>query len=122
MELGALVCTARTPRCADCPVAASCAWLAAGSPAVPGPAKRRSGSPAPTGRCAGAPGVLRAAAGPVPAAALDAVWPLDAQRARALDGLVADGLVDPLPDGTFALPGHARPEQARPERALPDRA
>ena len=49
--------------------------------------------------------VLRAADGPVPAAALDAVWSLDAQRARALDGLVADGLVDPLPDGRFALPG-----------------
>jgi A/G-specific adenine glycosylase len=43
----------------------------------------------------------------VPAAALDAVWSLDAQRARALDGLVADGLVDPLPDGTFALPGQS---------------
>jgi A/G-specific adenine glycosylase len=26
------------------------------------------------------------------------------QRARALDGLVADGLVDPLPDGRYALP------------------
>jgi A/G-specific adenine glycosylase len=26
------------------------------------------------------------------------------QRARALDGLVADGLVDPLPDGRLALP------------------
>jgi A/G-specific adenine glycosylase len=44
----------------------------------------------------------------VPAAALDAVWSADGQRARALDGLVADGLIDPLPDGTFALPGHHR--------------
>ena len=49
--------------------------------------------------------VLRGADGPVPAAELDGVWSLDAQRARALAGLVADGLVDPLPDGTFALPG-----------------
>ncbi|NTV40475.1 MAG: hypothetical protein HGA51_11060 [Demequinaceae bacterium] len=30
MELGALVCTARAPRCDECPVAASCAWLAGG--------------------------------------------------------------------------------------------
>ena len=37
-------------------------------------------------------------------ASLDAVWPDHIQRARALDGLVADGLVDPLPDGRFALP------------------
>ncbi|BCT74492.1 adenine glycosylase [Sinomonas cyclohexanicum] len=32
MELGALVCTARSPRCDVCPVAAECAWLAAGEP------------------------------------------------------------------------------------------
>src|SRR6266496_378778 len=33
MELGALVCTAASPRCGDCPVARECAWLAAGRPA-----------------------------------------------------------------------------------------
>lgn len=34
MELGALVCTARSPRCESCPLAAGrCAWVAAGSPA-----------------------------------------------------------------------------------------
>ncbi|MDQ0827677.1 A/G-specific adenine glycosylase [Arthrobacter sp. B2I5] len=32
MELGALVCTARAPKCAACPVQDSCAWLAAGEP------------------------------------------------------------------------------------------
>ncbi|MFJ3957442.1 A/G-specific adenine glycosylase [Arthrobacter sp. NPDC090010] len=32
MELGALVCTARSPKCQECPVATECAWLAAGSP------------------------------------------------------------------------------------------
>ena len=48
--------------------------------------------------------VLREAAGPVAPARLDALWPDPAQRARALDSLVADGLVDPLPDGTYALP------------------
>jgi A/G-specific adenine glycosylase len=37
-------------------------------------------------------------------ARFDLVWPDDTQRARALDGLVSDGLVDPLPDGRFALP------------------
>ncbi|GAB3269135.1 A/G-specific adenine glycosylase [Sinomonas notoginsengisoli] len=33
MELGAVVCTARSPRCGDCPVSGDCAWLAAGKPA-----------------------------------------------------------------------------------------
>lgn len=32
MELGALVCTARSPRCEDCPVINQCAWIAAGRP------------------------------------------------------------------------------------------
>ncbi|WP_104053568.1 MULTISPECIES: A/G-specific adenine glycosylase [unclassified Arthrobacter] len=33
MELGALVCTARSPKCAVCPVRQRCAWVAAGEPA-----------------------------------------------------------------------------------------
>ena len=48
--------------------------------------------------------MLRDADGPVTSGQLDAVWPTAVQRARALDGLVADGLVDALPDGTYALP------------------
>lgn len=32
MELGALVCTARNPRCEQCPIAEDCTWLAAGKP------------------------------------------------------------------------------------------
>src|SRR3954467_13779895 len=37
MELGALVCTARTPRCADCPVAGDCTWRLSGKPPYDGP-------------------------------------------------------------------------------------
>ncbi len=33
MELGAVVCTARAPRCVACPVLDACAWVAAGRPA-----------------------------------------------------------------------------------------
>lgn len=32
MELGALICTARSPRCEDCPVMEQCAWITAGRP------------------------------------------------------------------------------------------
>jgi A/G-specific adenine glycosylase len=39
--------------------------------------------------------------------ALDAVWREPVQRERALAGLVADGLVEPLSDGWYALPGEA---------------
>src|SRR5436305_2087627 len=93
-------------RCGACPVAPGCAWRCSGSPPYDGPAK-------PVQRFAGTDrqvrglllDVLRSHAGPVRIDALDAVWHDGTQRARALDGLVADGLVDPLPDGRFALPG-----------------
>ena len=55
--------------------------------------------------------VLRATDDPVFRADFDAVWAKQAQLDRALDGLVADGLVDPLPDGRFALPGSAPPSR-----------
>jgi len=112
MELGALVCTAASPRCANCPVAGHCAWLAAGRPPQGTELARRSGRRAQrydgTDRqCRGRLlAVLRAGGGPATQADFDAVWPDRAQLARALDGLVADGLVDPLPDGRYALPGH----------------
>jgi A/G-specific adenine glycosylase len=109
MELGALVCTAAGPRCADCPVARQCAWLAAGRPADPDGAlagRRTQRYDGTDRQCRGRLlAVLRDGSGPVAQADFDVVWPDPAQLARALDGLVADGLVDPLPDGRFALPG-----------------
>ena len=106
MELGALVCTAASPRCAACPVARDCAWLAAGRPPIPGSGAGPSGTTARTGSAAGACSPCCASqAPPRTAADFDAVWADQAQLDRALDGLVADGLVDPLPDGRYALPG-----------------
>jgi A/G-specific adenine glycosylase len=104
MELGALTCTAAAPRCDDCPVAQHCTWLAKGRPA----AEARPVGQTYEGtdrQCRGRLlAVLRDSREPVTQARLDAVWPDALQRGRALDGLVADGLVDPLPDGRFALP------------------
>jgi A/G-specific adenine glycosylase len=104
MELGALTCTAAAPNCADCPLADRCAWLSAGQPA----AEIRPVGQTYEGtdrQCRGRLlAVLRDSRDPVTQSRLDAVWPDPIQRARALDGLVADGLVDPLPDGRFALP------------------
>jgi A/G-specific adenine glycosylase len=110
MELGALVCTAASPRCADCPVARQCAWLAAGRPEA-GDGTGRSGVrtqryDGTDRQCRGRLlAVLRDGGGPVTQAAFDAVWADRVQLARALDGLIADGLADPLSDGRYALPG-----------------
>jgi A/G-specific adenine glycosylase len=107
MELGALVCTAASPSCGACPVAGQCTWLAAGRPVQA--ARRRTQRYDGTDRqCRGRLlAVLRDSRAPVSRDDFDAVWPGPAQLARALDGLIADGLVDPLPDGRYALPGPA---------------
>ncbi|HJQ45329.1 MAG TPA: A/G-specific adenine glycosylase [Amycolatopsis sp.] len=112
MELGALVCTARSPRCADCPVYDACAWQRAGRPAYEGPAK-------PVQKFAGTDrqirglllDVLRDTPEPVWKDRLDVVWPADAgRRDRCLASLLTDGLVEQIPDGRFALPGEHQHE------------
>ncbi len=105
MELGALVCTARTPQCGTCPVADLCRWRKAGYPAYEGPPRRGQAWAGTDRQCRGRlMAVLRDSHDPVPKQRLDLVWPDAVQRERALDGLVADGLVEPIGDDTFALP------------------
>ncbi|HEY5184968.1 MAG TPA: A/G-specific adenine glycosylase [Actinomycetes bacterium] len=106
MELGALVCTARTPDCARCPLSRECRWHRAGRPAWTGPPRRGQRYDGTDRQARGRLlAVLRDAVGAVPGATLDAVWPDAVQRARALDGLVTDGLVEPLPENEYRLPG-----------------
>ncbi|MCV7040198.1 adenine glycosylase [Mycolicibacterium moriokaense] len=106
MELGATVCTARSPRCGVCPLT-TCAWRANGFPEATTPVRR-------TQRYAGTDrqvrgrllDVLRDNDSPVPRAQLDLAWLSDtAQRDRALDSLLVDGLVEQTADGRFALAG-----------------
>jgi A/G-specific adenine glycosylase len=107
MELGALVCTARTPRCDDgCPLATTCAWRLAGRPAYDGRRAPRQAKFEGTDRQARGAlmAVLRAAATPVAQADLDAAWPDPLRRGRALAGLLADGLAEQRADGRFTLP------------------
>ncbi len=123
MELGALVCTARSPKCRQCPVFEQCAWIAAGQPE---PTYIPKGQPwAGTDRqVRGAVmAVLRAANSAVHA---DLLWDAEAARLhtevskelgklhdlnthapqleRALAGLVADGLAQ-VTEGGYQLPG-----------------
>jgi A/G-specific adenine glycosylase len=106
MELGATVCTARSPRCGICPLSV-CAWRSAGYPAATRQARRVQ-------RYAGTDrqvrgrllDVLRGNDSPVTRAELDVAWLSDtAQRDRALDSLLVDGLVEQTADGRFALAG-----------------
>ena len=106
MELGALVCTASAPRCDDCPVADLCAWNLAGRPAYEGPPRKGQSWHGTDRQARGALlAVLRQAPGAVPVERLAEAWPAEQQRMRSLDSLVADGLVEPLPQKRFRLPG-----------------
>jgi A/G-specific adenine glycosylase len=105
MELGAVVCTARAPRCGGCPVRDLCAWRAAGHPEYTGPRKAVQTYAGTDRQVRGRLlDVLRAAEAPVDRAALDAVWADAAQRDRCLFSLLEDGLTEQLSDGRFALP------------------
>ena len=105
MELGALVCTAANPRCADCPVADLCAWRAAGHPAYVGPPRKVQTWAGTDRQCRGRLlAVLRDTDGPVHQSRLDAAWAEEGQRVRCLASLVEDGLVVRSGAGSFALP------------------
>jgi A/G-specific adenine glycosylase len=105
MELGALVCTARAPRCDSCPIASRCAWRATGEPLPDAPSRRRQRYEGTDRHVRGLlMAVLRDADSPVAADRLDLVWHDPDQRNRALASLVHDGLAVRLPDNRYALP------------------
>ncbi len=105
MELGATVCVAAAPRCADCPVADLCAWRAAGYPAYDGPPRKGQAYDGTDRQCRGRLlGVLRDSDGPVHRSRLDDAWPAAEQRDRCLRWLVDDGLVAQVADDAYALP------------------
>ncbi|MFE6963617.1 A/G-specific adenine glycosylase [Agromyces sp. NPDC057679] len=101
MELGAIVCTARAPRCAACPVNDRCAWLLAGSPAYDGPRKSKQARFEGSDRQVRGLVMreLRAAHRPVTRAEIVRVWADAGQLERAISGLVADGLAVETPEG-----------------------
>lgn len=105
MELGAMVCTARAPRCEACPIAHACRWRQAGYPDYDGPVR------APQARYEGSDrhvrglvlGTLRQAQSPVARADLDALWGDREQLERAINSLRDDGLIVDQND-SWALP------------------
>lgn len=133
MELGALICTARSPSCDVCPVRQRCAWIAAGQPAPHYQPKGQAWEGTDRQVRGAMMTVLRAAESSVPEALLTAVGPLpqardlDAQRGtpeqtseqwralrrlaagaeqrqRCLTGLIADGLAVQDGAGGVTLP------------------
>lgn len=95
MELGALVCTARDPRCEQCPLARRCAWVAAGRPADAHADRRRTQAWHGTDRQArGRVMAALRAQDQLSAAEVVDLWPEPEQRSRILATLVTDGLAE----------------------------
>lgn len=113
MDLGARVCTARAPRCGECPVAALCAWRSGSGPDEgPDPAAGSAVRSRPQAAFRGSDRyhrgrLMRALrSGHVARAAVPAAADLhDAGRLeRVVDGLLRDGLAR-WEAGALALPG-----------------
>jgi len=104
MELGALVCSARAPRCEDCPISRWCAWRAADCPQATGTARKAQAWQGTDRQCRGRiMAALRDSRSSVTEASLSDVWPDAAQLGRSLQSLVDDGLAVPEGSG-YRLP------------------
>ena len=114
MELGALVCRARLPRCGVCPLEDTCAWVAAGRPPDDGPPRRGQAWAGTDRQVRGAlVQLLRESPTAVPRATLETevvaglglAPATGAQQVdRCLAALVHDGLVEPVRPEAFRLP------------------
>lgn len=103
MELGALICRARSPQCEQCPVRSHCQWVALGQPAPTeeqqATAAKRVQKFAGTDRQVRGKimALLRASANSTATSEeIDLLWPDKVQLAKAVDSLVKDGLADRL--------------------------
>jgi A/G-specific adenine glycosylase len=104
MELGAVLCRARSPLCDKCPVSGECAWFLAGRPEATG--RRRVAPFAGTDRQVR--GIvlqqLRQSSRPIAIDGLAWLWHDQEQLDRAINSLVSDGLAERTSTGRLRLP------------------
>ena len=93
MELGALVCTARSPQCEVCPIRDSCRWVIDGKPDN-APARRGQPWKGTDRQCRGViMDVVRNSPHGVKVQMALSAWPELDQASRCLESLLDDGLV-----------------------------
>ena len=95
MELGALVCTARAPRCEECPLFQACAWVAVGRLGLDQAPRRTQAWHGTDRQVRGRIlALLREADGPLNVAGWAALEDVDpGQLDKCLGGLALDGLI-----------------------------
>lgn len=92
MEFGALICTSKSPKCDVCFLSNQCAWRAAGYPEME--IKRQAKFAGSDRQCRGAVMKVLKERDKASLALLTKEWPVQSQLERALETLIADGLIE----------------------------
>lgn len=103
MELGALICTSRNPKCDECPLASMCQWKAAGYPASDLPRKTQ-GWHGTDRQCRGVIVQALRENSALNKHELEKLWHDESQIEKALASLIKDGLVSLNESSLYALP------------------
>jgi A/G-specific adenine glycosylase len=103
MELGALVCTAQKPKCEICPVADSCKWRSLNYPMSDQP-KRTQAWNGTDRQCRGIIVQALRENDSLSEKEIKKLWILESQVEKALETLLADGLISQSARNKYSLP------------------
>jgi A/G-specific adenine glycosylase len=103
MELGALVCTSRNPKCDECPLTSMCQWKAAGYPQSDQP-RRTQGWHGTDRQCRGVIVQALRENAALNKHQLEKLWHDESQIEKALSTLIKDGLVSLTSGSLYCLP------------------
>ncbi len=103
MELGALVCTSRNPKCHECPVATICQWKVAGYPKSDQPRKSQ-GWHGTDRQCRGIIVQALRENAALNITEIKKLWHDESQIENALATLIQDGLIAHTANSLYALP------------------
>jgi A/G-specific adenine glycosylase len=104
MELGAVICTARSPLCAECPIKTECVWLAAGYPESQVPRRTQAFKGTDRQMRGRMMEALRSNHGSMAEKDLLALCPEREQADRVLKSLITDGLAVKVRANRYRLP------------------
>jgi len=103
MELGALICTAQKPKCEICPVADSCKWRSLNYPQSDQP-KRTQACNGTDRQCRGIIVQALRENDSLSEKEIKKLWILESQVEKALETLLADGLISQSARNKYSLP------------------
>ena len=103
MELGALVCTSRNPKCDICPLSSICQWKAAGFPESDTPRKTQAWHGT-NRQCRGVIVQALRENAALKKEEIQKLWHDESQIEKALSTLIADGLISHTPSSLYCLP------------------